>query len=82
MGRRYIGTRGLVSLYAKGDWSVLLGDVDIETLVTNAAGTAFIRKDCEQIIPVTEIELGGSVHWAATPRCRPATSGRRGTTSA
>ena len=25
MGRRYIGRRGLVSLYAKGDWSLLIG---------------------------------------------------------
>lgn len=62
MGRRYIGRRGLVSLFARGDWSLLLGDVELETLVTNQAGTAFHRKDCEQIIPVTEIELGGSVH--------------------
>jgi hypothetical protein len=62
MGRRYIGRRGLASLYAKGDMSILFGDVEIETLVTNAAGTAFHRKDCEQVIPVTEIELGGSVH--------------------
>jgi hypothetical protein len=62
MGRRYFGRRGLASVYAKGDWSLLLGDVELETLVTNAAGTAFIRKDCEQIIPVTEIELGGSIH--------------------
>lgn len=62
MGRRYIGKRGLVSLYAKGDWSALVGDQRLETLVTNAAGTAFIRKDCTQIIPVQEIELGGSVH--------------------
>jgi hypothetical protein len=54
-----------VSLYAKGDWSILLGDVEIETLVTNQTGTAFSRKDCEQIIPVTEIELGGSVHLGA-----------------
>jgi hypothetical protein len=62
MGRRYIGRRGLVSLYARGDWSLLIGDVELETLVTNAAGTAFHRKDCEQIIPVTEIELGSSIH--------------------
>lgn len=65
LGRRYIGKRGLASLYAKGDWSLLLGDVNLETLVTNAAGTAFARKSCEQIIPVTEIELGGSVHLGA-----------------
>lgn len=62
MGRRYFGRRGLASLYAKGDWSLLLGDVELETLVTNSAGTAFIRRDCEQLIPVTEIELGGSIH--------------------
>jgi hypothetical protein len=65
MGRRYIGRRGLASLYARGDWSVLMGDVEIETLVTNQAGTAFSRKNCEQIIPVTEIELGGSLHLGA-----------------
>ncbi len=62
MGRRYIGRRGLFSLYGKGDWSLLLGDVELETLVTNSGNTSFIRKSCEQIIPVTEIELGGSVH--------------------
>jgi hypothetical protein len=65
MGRRYIGRRGLFSLYARGDWSVLLGDVEIVTRVTNPNGTAFNRKDCEQIMPVTEIELGGSAHLGA-----------------
>jgi hypothetical protein len=65
MGRRYFGRRGIASLYAKGDLSVLLGDVELETLITNAGGTAFIRKNCEQIIPVTEIELGGSLHLGA-----------------
>ncbi len=62
MGRRYIGRRGLVSLYAKGDWSLLVGDYDIVTTVTNAAGSAFLRSSCENIVPVTEIELGGTVH--------------------
>ncbi|HMO85192.1 MAG TPA: hypothetical protein PKC18_09765 [Lacipirellulaceae bacterium] len=62
MGRRYFGRRGLASLYARGDWSLLVGDVEIETLVTNQAGTAFHRRHCQQVIPVTEIELGGSIH--------------------
>ncbi len=69
MGRRYLGRRGLASLYAKGDWSLLVGDVDIETLIYDAdvgpAPLAFHRKSCEQIIPVTEIELGGSIHLGA-----------------
>lgn len=62
LGRRYIGKRGLVSLYAKGDWSLLLGDVNITTTVTNQAGQAFYVNDCTKLIPVTEIELGGTVH--------------------
>lgn len=62
MGRRYIGRRGLVSLYGKGDWSVLAGEYDITTTVTNAAGSAFLRSECDNVVPVTEIELGGTVH--------------------
>ncbi|MCA9236579.1 MAG: hypothetical protein KDA44_13980 [Planctomycetales bacterium] len=63
-GRRYFGKRGLFSLYAKGDWSLLVGQIDIETLVTDAASssTAFARTSCDHIVPVTEIELGGTVH--------------------
>ena len=61
-GRRYFGKRGLFSLYAKGDWSLLLGQIDIETLVTNPGGTAYARTSCDHIVPVTEIELGGTVH--------------------
>jgi len=62
MGRRYIGKRGLFSLYGKGDFSVLFGDVDLQTAVTNIAGTAFIRTSNEITVPVTEIELGASAH--------------------
>lgn len=61
-GRRYFGKRGLFSLYAKGDWSLLVGEIDVETLVSNPAGTAFHRTVCDHIVPVTEIELGGTVH--------------------
>jgi hypothetical protein len=62
LGRRYIGKRGLFSVYGRGDWSLLYGDVDIETAVTNIAGTAFLRTSNEITVPVTEIELGASAH--------------------
>lgn len=62
MGRRYIGKRGLFSLYGKGDFSLLFGEVDLQTAVTNVAGTAFIRTSNDITVPVTEIELGGSAH--------------------
>jgi hypothetical protein len=69
LGRRYIGRRGLASLYAKGDWSLLIGDVDLRTNVFDAdvgpAPVAFSHKSCEQVIPVSEIELGGSIHLGA-----------------
>ena len=61
-GRRYFGRRGLFSLYAKGDWSLLVGDMDLETLVTNQAGTAFHRNGGRRVIPVTEIEAGGTLY--------------------
>jgi len=61
-GRRYIGPRGMVSLYAKGDWSMLVGDITVNSVVTNISGSAFERTTCNHVIPVTEIELGGTVH--------------------
>jgi hypothetical protein len=65
MGRRYIGKRGLFSVYGKGDWSVLFGEVDINTIVTNSGGQAFFRTNNDITVPVTEIELGGSAHLGA-----------------
>ena len=62
LGRRYIGKRGLFSVYGRGDWSVLFGNVDIETIVTNQAGSAFARTSNDITVPVTEIELGASAH--------------------
>jgi hypothetical protein len=62
LGRRYIGRRGLFSLYAKGDWSLLVGEIDIVNTVTNQAGPAFAQTTCTHLVPVTEIELGGTVH--------------------
>jgi hypothetical protein len=62
LGRRYIGKRGLFSLYAKGDWSVLFGDVDINVIQTDMPGTAFVNTSNDITVPVTEIELGASSH--------------------
>jgi hypothetical protein len=62
LGRRYIGKRGLFSVYGRGDWSLLFGNVDIETIVTNPAGSAFLRTSNDITVPVTEIELGASAH--------------------
>jgi hypothetical protein len=65
LGRRYIGKRGLFSLYGKGDFSVLFGEVDITTTVANVGGEAFFRTSNDITVPVTEIELGGSAHLGA-----------------
>jgi hypothetical protein len=65
LGRRYIGKRGLFSLYGKGDFSVLFGEVDITTNLLNVGGPAFIRTSNDITVPVTEIELGGSAHLGA-----------------
>ncbi len=64
-GRRYIGRRGLASVYAKGELSVLLGDVNYTTTSTDAANPGVVpvrRASFTRIIPVTDIEVGGSLH--------------------
>jgi hypothetical protein len=65
LGRRYIGKRGLFSVYGKGDFSVLFGEVDITTNLLNPGGPAFIRTSNDITVPVTEIELGTSAHLGA-----------------
>jgi len=62
LGRRYLGRRGLFSLYGKGDFSVLFGEVDIETILANPTAEAFIRTSNDITVPVTEVELGSSAH--------------------
>jgi hypothetical protein len=62
LGRRYFGRRGLFSVYGKGDWSILWGEMETNVAVTNVAGTAFILNAADRIVPVTEIELGGTAH--------------------
>jgi len=66
-GRRYLGPQGRLSLYAKGDLSVLLGDIDVNTVVFDASSssTGSFGTRCTHIVPVTEIELGGTLHLGA-----------------
>ena len=68
LGRRYIGRRGLLSAYAKGDVSLLVGNMDISTsTIQDPDGTApFVaqshRNSARRVIPVTEIEAGLTAH--------------------
>lgn len=64
LGRRYIGKRGFLSVYAKGDWSLLWGDVDQRlTLTDGPTGTvSMFSSGGDRIIPITEIELGATAN--------------------
>jgi hypothetical protein len=64
-GRRYFFKDGWLSLYAKGDISLLLGDVNVSSIRTvvdptgvspNIVNTQTFRS--RQIVPVTELETG------------------------
>ncbi len=62
-GRRYFFPSGWFSAYLKGDISLLVGDVEIDTVRTIEGGTApdFVTTqftEARNIIPVTEIEAG------------------------
>jgi hypothetical protein len=59
-GRRYFFKDGCLSLYGKGDLSLLLGDVNISTVRTaqNPVATNTQNFSTRQIIPVTELEGG------------------------
>jgi hypothetical protein len=63
-GRRYIGRNGNFSVYAKGAISLLMGDVDyVTTAVSATPGVVPTqRANFTRIIPVTDIEAGGSIH--------------------
>ncbi|MEM6328956.1 MAG: Lpg1974 family pore-forming outer membrane protein [Planctomycetota bacterium] len=58
LGRRYFGKSGIASIYMRGDISLLLGDATY-----TAVGTQFARHtiSCTHVIPVTEIEAGGTI---------------------
>ena len=66
LGRRYIGRRGLASVYAKGDLSILVGDMDIRTEGQEVANGDPVLRSHEssgrRVIPVTEIEAGLTAH--------------------
>jgi hypothetical protein len=62
-GRRYFGHDGWFSVFAKGDLSLLIGELDVNTVRTLTAGAApdtrVIEKlHTQQIVPVTELEAG------------------------
>jgi hypothetical protein len=62
-GRRYFFKNGWLSTYMKGNLSLLVGDVEIETVRTIEGGTApdnILEQsfDGSNVIPVTELEAG------------------------
>jgi hypothetical protein len=62
-GRRYFFKNGWLSTYMKGDLSLLVGDVEIETVRTIEGGSVpddVIEQsiDARNMIPVTELEAG------------------------
>jgi hypothetical protein len=62
-GRRYFFSDGWLSIYMKGDLSLLYGDLEFETVRTEDGGSTpdqIIRQATsnQQLIPVTEIEAG------------------------
>ncbi|MCH7751015.1 MAG: hypothetical protein IH898_02515 [Planctomycetes bacterium] len=68
LGRRYFGQSGLMSAYAKCDISLLVGNMDIQTItIDNPDGSAPLAvvshsNSGRRIIPVTEIEAGLTAH--------------------
>ncbi len=69
MGRRYLGKSGLASLYMKGDLSLLVGDYESSQLQTSVgtAPTVTVAHSISgtRMIPVTEIEAGGTIYLTA-----------------
>lgn len=62
-GRRYFFDGGMMSIYMKGDISLLLGDLSLLSQASFDNGTApntenFQTLHCRHIIPVTELETG------------------------
>lgn len=55
IGRRYFGKRGIVSGYVRGDFSLLLGEVETRVSGTTIPTTTLVSTE---VVPVTEIEAG------------------------
>jgi hypothetical protein len=73
MGRRYIGRNGWLSMFARGDVSLLVGDMDIRTDTTDNLGGIPLtlnshRNSGRRVIPVTEIEAGASLDLTSNVR--------------
>lgn len=68
LGRRYIGRQGFMSVYAKGDLSLLVGNMNIRTDTSDDAGATVVpfershSNSGRRMIPVTEIEAGATAH--------------------
>lgn len=69
LARRYVGRQGFMSIYAKGDISLLVGRMNIETLTTDdpdGSAPLTFRSNSNtgrRMIPVTEIEAGLTAHF-------------------
>lgn len=64
LGRRYFGKTGMTSVFLKADLSLLVGDLDYSAVGTDATGSNVFTPtsiSCTHVIPVTEIEAGGTV---------------------
>ncbi len=67
LGRRYFGCSGWFSAYAKGDISLLVGDMDIRTTIRDFESSVLQnvvshRNSGRRVIPVTELEAGVTAH--------------------
>lgn len=64
MSRRYFGKTGMTSVFLKADLSLLVGDLDYLAVGTDGTGANQFTptyQSCTHVIPVTEIEAGGTV---------------------
>jgi Legionella pneumophila major outer membrane protein precursor len=59
-GRRYFGCDGWLSLYGKGNVSLLLGDVNIDTVRSSDEGNTVVRQsyNSRQLISMFDMEAG------------------------
>jgi hypothetical protein len=64
-GTRYIGRKRRFAVFARSDFSILLGDVSIEQISDSRITPGIdilTRYKSTQLIPVLDIEAGGTVH--------------------
>ncbi len=75
---------GWLSVYSKGNVSLLLGDVDIDTVRESDDGNTVVRQSFSnrQLIPVFDLEAGLTAQVTCHTAIRPATCSAPGTTLA